>query len=210
MPTESVILLTGVIAYCSEYVPPQNCPLPLSQPPPRALQLSTSTHSFSYCTTPFFELHDTSMGHARLVCTQFILHTLQKVGSYRFPSPSNGSLLILSLSLFLTMVLSVEETLMNFGYPYAPNLIHQGASVITEISSANGYRNPASSNSYESTHGPKLPKKHFQKVQNYTTSYKIKMRYDYTGHARTCAIQKRRKSTHAHDARLWSLKATHT
>jgi hypothetical protein len=32
---------------------------------------------------------------------------------------------------------------------------------ITEISSANGYRNPAASNSYEFTHGPKLPKKHF-------------------------------------------------
>jgi hypothetical protein len=95
--------------------------------------------------TLFFELHDTSMGHARLVCTQFILHTLQKVGSYRFPSLSNESLLILSLSLFLTMLLSVEETLMNFGYPYAPNLIHQGASVITEISSVNGYRNPTSS-----------------------------------------------------------------
>ena len=96
----------------------------------------------------FFELHDMSMGHARLVCTQFIFHTLWKVGSYRFPSPSNGSLLLLSLSLFLTMALSVEETLMNFSYPYAPNLIHQGASIITEISSANGYRNPTSSNNY--------------------------------------------------------------
>jgi hypothetical protein len=137
------------------------------------------------------------------------LHTLWKVGSYRFPSPSNGSLLILSLSLSLTTTLSVEETLMNFGYTYAPNLIHQGASVITEISSANGYKNPASSNSYEVTHGPKLPQNHFQKVQNYTTSDKIKVRYDYTGRARTCAIQKRRKSAHAHDARLWSLKATH-
>jgi hypothetical protein len=57
--------------------------------------------------------------------------------------------------------------------------------IITEISSTNGYRNPASSNNYESTHGPKLPKEHFQKVQNYTTSYKIKMCYDYTGRART-------------------------
>jgi predicted glycosyltransferase len=79
------------------------------------------------------------------------------------------------------MALSVEETLMNFGYMYAPNLIHQGASVITEISSANGYKNPASSNSYEVTHGPKLPQNHFQKVQNYTTSDKIKVCYDYTG-----------------------------
>jgi hypothetical protein len=107
------------------------------------------------------------------------------------------------------MTLSVEETLMNFGYTYAPNLIHQGASVITEISSANGYKNPASSNSYEVTHGPKLPQNHFQRVKNYTTSDKIKVRYDYTGRARTCAKQKCRKSAHAPDARLWSLKAMH-
>jgi hypothetical protein len=202
MPTESMILLAGVSAYCSEYVTHRNCPLPLSKPSLRVLQLSTSTHNFSYYTTPFFELHDTSMGHAYLICTQFISHTLWKVGSYKFPSPSNGSLLILSLSLFLTTVLSVEEKLMNFGYPYAPNLIHQGASVITKISSINGYRNPTSSNNYESTRGPKLPKKHFQKVQNYTTSYKIKMRYDYIGHVHTCTIQKRRKRAHAHYERL--------
>jgi hypothetical protein len=62
------------------------------------------------------------------------------------------------------MILSIEETLMNFSSPYASNLIHQGASVITEISSTNGYRDPASSIIYESTHGPKLPKQHFQKV----------------------------------------------
>jgi hypothetical protein len=160
--------------------------------------------------TLLFELHDTSMGHARLVCTQFILHTLWKFGSYRFPYPSNGSLLILSLSLFLTMTLSVEETLINFGYTYAPNLIHQGAFVITEISSANGYRNPASSNSYEGTHGPKLPKIISKRSKNYTTSDKIKVPYDYTGCARTCANQKHMKSAHVHEAQLWSLKAVHT
>jgi hypothetical protein len=98
------------------------------------------------------------------------------------------------------MTLSVEETLMKFGYTYAPNLIHQGASVIIEILSANGYKNPASSNSYEVTHGPKLPQKNFQKVKKYTTSDKIKVRYDYTGCAQTCTIQKCIKSTHAHDA----------
>jgi hypothetical protein len=65
-------------------------------------------------------------------------------------------------------------------------------------------------NNYEFTHGPKLPKKHFQKVKNCTTSYKIKVRYDYTGRARTCAIQKQKKNAHVHDARLWSPKATHT
>jgi hypothetical protein len=36
-------------------------------------------------------------------------------------------------------------------------------SVITEISSANGYKNPTSSNIYEVTHGPKLPQNNFQK-----------------------------------------------
>jgi hypothetical protein len=142
MPTESVILLTGVIAYCSEYVPPHNGPLPLSQPPLRALQLSTSTHSFSYYTTPILLSY---MTRAWGMPTSFVQNLLRNIGSYRFPSPSNGSFLILSLSLFLTTTLSVEEILMNFDYTYDPNLIHQGASIITEISSANGYRNPASS-----------------------------------------------------------------
>jgi hypothetical protein len=52
-------------------------------------------------------------------------------------------------------------------------------------------------------------KMHFQKVQNYTTSYKIKMRYDYTGRTHTCAIKKCRKSTCtcALYARLWTAKS---
>ena len=50
----------------------------------------------------------------------------------------------------------------------------------------------------------------FQKVQNYTTSYKIRMRYDYTGSMHTCTITKLRKITHGHDAQLWMLKAAHT
>jgi hypothetical protein len=47
--------------------------------------------------------------------------------------------------LSITTTFSVEETLMDFGYTYAPNLIHQGASVITEISSAHGDKNSTSS-----------------------------------------------------------------
>jgi hypothetical protein len=34
---------------------------------------------------------------------------------------------------------------MDFGYTYAPNLIHQGAPVITEISSAHGEKKSTSS-----------------------------------------------------------------
>jgi hypothetical protein len=57
---------------------------------------------------------------------------------------------------------------MDFGYTYAPNLIHQGASVITEISFAHGYKNSASSNSDEVIHGPELIPQHSKKVKNYT------------------------------------------
>jgi hypothetical protein len=109
----------------------------------------------------FFELHDMSMGHALLVCTQFSFsHTSWKVGFYRFLFPSNGSVWAIPLLLSLTKTLSVEETLMDFNYTYAPNLIHQGASVITEISSAHGYKNSTSSNSDEVIHGPELTPKH--------------------------------------------------
>jgi hypothetical protein len=98
---------------------------------------------------------------------------------------------------------------MDFSYTYSPNLIHQGASVITEISSANGYKNSTSSNSYEVTHGPKISQNHSQKVKNYTTSAKIKGPYEDTGRACTCAKQKRKICTHAHNAQLLSQKSTH-
>jgi hypothetical protein len=81
---------------------------------------------------------------------------------------SNGSLLTVPLLLSLTTTFSVEETLMDFGYTYAPNLIHQGASVITEISSAHGDKNSTSSNSNEVIHGTELISQHSRKVKNYT------------------------------------------
>jgi hypothetical protein len=57
------------------------------QPPPRALQLSTSTYIFSYSLTFWF--HDTSMGHAHLVCTHILFFLpRERFGSHSFPSPS--------------------------------------------------------------------------------------------------------------------------
>jgi hypothetical protein len=156
MPTKSVILLTTVTAYYSEYVQPHNCLLPLSRLPPRALQLSTSTLHPS-----FLSYMTRAWGMpASFVHSLFFIHTLWKVGFYKFPSPSNGALLTIPLLLSLTIEFSVEETLMDFGYTYAPNLIHQGASIVTEISSANGYKNSTSSNSYEDIHGSELTQKH--------------------------------------------------
>jgi hypothetical protein len=126
------------------------------------------------------------------------LHTLWKVGFYRFSSPSNEALLTTPLSLSLTTTLLVEETLMDFGYTYAPNLIHQGASVITEISSANGYKNSTSSNSYEVTHGLELPQKHSQMVKTIQLVQKLKGAMKTQG-ARAHAQNKNARFTHMHD-----------
>jgi hypothetical protein len=77
-------------------------------------------------------------------------------------------------------------------------------SVITEISSTNGYKNSASSNSYEDIHGPELTQKHSKRVKNYTNSEKIEGRYEDTGRLRTCMKQKCKIRAHVHDARLLS------
>jgi hypothetical protein len=72
---------------------------------------------------------------------------------------------MIPLFLYLTTTFSVEETLMDFSYTYAPNLIHQGASFITEISSTHGDKNLASSNSNEVIHGTELISQHSKKVK---------------------------------------------
>jgi hypothetical protein len=72
------------------------------------------------------------------------------------PFFSKGLLYTVPLLLSLTTTFSVEETLMDFGYTYVPDLIHQGASVITKISSAHGDKNSASSNRNEFIHGTGL------------------------------------------------------
>jgi hypothetical protein len=72
------------------------------------------------------------------------------------PFFSKGLLYTVSLMLSLTTPFSVKETLMDFGYTYAPNLIHQGAFFITKISSAHGDKNSTSSNRNEVIHGTEL------------------------------------------------------
>jgi hypothetical protein len=120
--------------------------------PRRALQLSTSTYNFSYCHT-FLSYMTQAWGMPSSFVYKFYFPLpRERFGSHSFPSPSDEYLLQLLSPLFLTMVLSVEETLMYFDYTYAPNLTHQGASIITKIPSAvsheNGYRNTTSSNTY--------------------------------------------------------------
>jgi hypothetical protein len=143
MPTSSLLLITVIIAYYSEYVPLQNCLLPLSLPPLRALQLYTPTLPSSFVRVTSHEHGACPPRLYTIVYFFFSLHVSQKV-ELPVPPLSNGSLRKIPLLLSLTTTFSVEETLMDFGYTYAPNLIHQGASVITEISSAHGDKNSAS------------------------------------------------------------------
>jgi hypothetical protein len=111
-------------------------------PPPRALQLSTSTLPSSFFRVTSHE-HGACPPRLYTVVYWFI-HVSQKI-EIPIPFSSNGSFRRVPLLLSFTTTVSVEETLMDFGYTYAPNLIHQGASVITEISSAHGDKNSASS-----------------------------------------------------------------
>ena len=127
------------------------------------------------------------MGHARLVCIQILFIYLEKgLGLTIFPLPPIEWILQFLSTLFITMVLSVEETLMYFGYTYAPNLTHQGASVITKILSAtmhaNGYRNTTSPNTYWFTCSTKNT---FPRGKNYTTGQKIDMRGNTKGSVHT-------------------------
>jgi hypothetical protein len=71
-------------------------------------------------------------------------HLVKGLGPTGSPLPPMGFSCNFPQTLYLTKVLSVEETLIYFSSTYAPNLIHQGASLISEISSTNGYRNPTS------------------------------------------------------------------
>ena len=97
------------------------------------------------------------MVHARLICTQlYIVTHLMEGRVLPVPFFSKGFLYTVPLFLSLTTTFSLEETLMDFSYTYAPNLIHQGASVITEILSAHGDKNSASSNRNEIIHGTEL------------------------------------------------------
>jgi hypothetical protein len=124
----------------------------------------------------FSELHHTSMGHARLVCTQlYIVTHLVEGRVLQVPFFSKGLLYTVPLLLSLTTPFSVKETLMDFGYTYAPNLIHQGASVITEISSAHGDKNSASSKQERSHSWHRINSTALQKGQKlYKMTKKLK------------------------------------
>ena len=144
MPTSSSLLITVIIAWYSEYVPLQNCLLPLSFTTPEGVAVvytNTSVIFFQSYITRAWGM-PTSFVHSCIFF--FFMHVSQKV-EISVPFSSNGSLRRVPLFLSLTTTFAVEETLMDFGYTYAPNLIHQGASVITEISSAHGDKNSTSS-----------------------------------------------------------------
>jgi hypothetical protein len=154
-------------------------------PPPRMLQLSTPTFPSSF----FPELHHTSMGHTHLVCTQlYIVTHLVEGQTLQVPCFSKGLLYTVPFLLSLTTPFSVKETLIDFSYTYAPNLIHQGASVITEISSTQGDKNSASSKQDWSHSWHRINSTTLQKGQKtIQNDQKFEKRFTSSGCTRVCA-----------------------
>jgi hypothetical protein len=114
MPTLPLLFISTTITYGSEYVPLQNCLLPLSfYPRGRCSCLHQHFRPFSS------ELHHTSMGHAHLVCTHLYIDMhLMEGRVLSVPFFSKGVLYTVPLLLSLTTPFSVKETLMDFGYTF--------------------------------------------------------------------------------------------
>ena len=88
LPTSLSLFTSATITTGSEYIPLQNCLLPLSfHPRGRCSRLHQHFRHFSS------ELHHTSMGHARLVCTHlYIVSHFGEGRIYRFlSSPTDCS-----------------------------------------------------------------------------------------------------------------------
>jgi hypothetical protein len=100
MPTSSSLLITATTSCCSEYVHLQNCLLPLSFPPPRALQLSTPTFPSSFFRVTLHE-HGACPPHLYTIVYFFSPHVSQKV-ELLVPFLSNGSLRRVPLLLSFT------------------------------------------------------------------------------------------------------------
>jgi hypothetical protein len=117
----------------------------------------------------FFQSYiNMSMGHARLICTQLYITHFVEGRVLQVPFFSKGLLYMVPLLLSLTTPFSVKETLMDFGYTYAPNLIHQGTFVITEICPHMATITPHRQNRNEVIHGTGLNPQHCKRVKNYT------------------------------------------
>jgi hypothetical protein len=71
------------------------------------------------------------------------------------------------------MALSVKETLMYFSYMYAPNLTHQGASVIIEIPFATLHTNGYKKIAMPTTISSHTTLKCISKGKNYTIGKKL-------------------------------------
>jgi hypothetical protein len=78
-------LLIGVLILFSEFCSPSELSLAIIKLPPRALQSSTPTHSFSYCITHFLSYMTRAWGMPASFVHSFIFYTLGKVWVLQVP-----------------------------------------------------------------------------------------------------------------------------
>jgi hypothetical protein len=114
MPTSLSLFTSATITTGSEYVPLQNCLLPLSfRPRGRCSCLHQHFRHFSFRVTS----HEHGACPPRLY-TLVYCYTPCGRSALQVPFFSNGLLYTVPLLLSLTTPFSVKETLMNFGYTF--------------------------------------------------------------------------------------------
>jgi hypothetical protein len=164
MPTSPSLFISATITYGSEYVPLQNCLLPLSFLP-RGCCSCLHQH-FRHLLS---ELHHTSMGHACLVCTQlYIVTHLVEGRVLQVPFFSNGSLYTVPLLLSLTPPFSVNETLMDLAIRMLLTSSIRGHLLSLKFRLHMATRTPHRQNRTGVIHGTGLIPQHCKRVKNYT------------------------------------------
>jgi hypothetical protein len=165
MPTSPSLFTSATITTGSEYVPLQNCLLPLSfRPRGRCSCLHQHFRHF------FSELHHTSMGHARLVCTHLYIdtHLVERSGS-------TGSFLLQRIALHGPILALPYNTILS-----KRNIDGFRLYVLLLTSSIRGHllslkfrphmatRTPHRQNRTGVIHGTGLIPQHCKRVKNYT------------------------------------------
>jgi hypothetical protein len=165
MPTSPSLFTSATITAGSEYVPLQNCLLPLSfRPRGRCSCLHQHFRHF------FSELHHTSMGHARLVCTHLYIDThLVEGRDLQVPFFSNGLLYTVPFLLSLTTPFSSKRNIDGFRlYVLLLTSSIRGHLLSLKFRPHSGDKNSASSKQNWSHSWHKINSTALQKGQNYT------------------------------------------
>jgi hypothetical protein len=170
-------------------------------PPPRALQLSTSTFQTFFSS----ELHYTSMGHARLVCTHlYIVTHLVEGRDLQVPFFSNrialhGPILALPYNTILR-----KRNIDGFRlYVFLLTSSIRGHLLSLKFRPHVATRTPHRQNKKEVIHGTRLTPQHNKRVKTIQNGQKIPRRFTSSGGARMRVTTSYKARICAQGATVW-------